>query len=192
MKKLFIIVVSLVVSGLVFAHGSNRGPFKRDNNKYWQQMDQWHDVMHGISVDSENLTDGVTLKITTDSDEVLAKVKGDLKINKQDLSSFFEGVDVALTDTEKGFDVNLTSSDKPTVSRLQNWKNGLLFQYMRSQMNSRFDGRMGFGGHMGGCNGSGRGYGRGMMGGNYGNMGNDSGMMNGYGTGMMGSGQSTM
>ena len=198
MKRLLLIAVSLVISGVAFAHGPGQGNFNGDNDKYWQQMDQWHDVMHGISVDSKNITDGVVLKITTDSDEVLNTLKTDLKINKEGLKSFFEGVEVALNDTEKGFDINLTSKDSQTVSRLQNWKNGLLFQYMRSQVNGQFDSRMGYSGHMGGCDGSGRGYGSGMMGGSYNQSGYGPGMMNGndgrsgYRNGMIGNNQPMM
>lgn len=198
MKRLLILAVSLVISSLVFAHGPGQGGFSGDNDKYWKQMDKWHNVMHGISVDAENVEDGVILKVKTDSDEVLNTLKTELKFNKEGLVQYFKGVDVDLKDIEKGIEINLISKDSQTVSRLQNWKRGLLFQYMRSQVNGQFNGGMGYGGHMGGCGGSGRGYGPGMMGGSYNNSGYGPGMMHGsygrsdYRNDMMGDDQPMM
>ena len=174
MKKLLILVVSLITSGLVFAHGSARGPWSGNNTEYWQQMDRWHDVMHGISVDSENLEQGVQLNVTVDSDEILSSLKKDLQIHEKRLSEFFKGVEVTVAENKKGFKINLTSDNDRTVSRLQNGKNGLFYEFVQDQMHGRFGERMGYGGHMRGfggnmrgCDGEGRGYGPGMMRGNY-------------------------
>lgn len=193
MKKLLILAVFLMIStGMVFAHGPDERSYREGNRRSWQQMDQWREVMHGISVTSENVTDGVLLKVTAESDEILQTLKTELKVNEKELTTYFKGVNVALTETEKGIDLNLTSGDKETVGKLQNWKNGLLFQYLRDRMHDGFDGRMGFRGQgNGGCGGWGPGYGPGMMQDNNGRMGYGPGMMQdddgrmGYGQGRM-------
>ncbi len=41
-------------------------------------MDKWHDIMHGLAVVSEDVTDGVVLKTTAESDEISETLKAEL------------------------------------------------------------------------------------------------------------------
>lgn len=166
MKKFVVLVVSLILSaGVAFAHGPGSREFGQFDRNAWQQMDKWHDVMHGISVKSEDIKNGVKLEITADSTEVLDMLKKDLQVNQEKLSAYFRNSKVSVNEAGKDITVQVTSRDKTAVKDLQYWRSNLVYQYLRDQMHGQFDNRMGFYGHMGGRGGWGHGYGPGMMGG---------------------------
>lgn len=172
MKKLIMVLAaSLLFGGVLLAHGYGYRNFRGDNDEAWRQMDKWRDIMHDIDVDTKKIDNGVTITIETDSTDIAKELKTSL--NSEELAKYFEDTNVKVKESGKDVIVTITSDDKKVVEKLQYYRRGLIFQFLRDQMMGSFDGGRGYYGHMGpgyrsGCYG---GYGPGMMGGSSNNWG---------------------
>lgn len=177
-KAILTLLVSILAVGMAFGEGPINREKRGPNSAQWKQMDKWHDVMHGLSVQAKEIKDGIELQVAAESKEFKETLKNDFKFNPETLSTFFKGAEVALNETDKGFDIKMTSKDAEIVKDLQYWRGRVLYQYFRNQMHREAFGSDGKYGHMGGCGGGQGGHGPGMMHGGWGR--------GGYGPGMMG------
>ncbi len=162
MKKIILITISLFITSVSFGHGyewpNKQRNFKDKNNKFWQEMNVRHEVMHDTVIKTKNIDSGVILMITVSSDKAFTALKDEFLVSQKDMTDYFKPVQVTLTNKEKEFQVELSSNDKDLVNQLQSAGNGLFYEYIHQSMfrSVSFNNRFGFHGRhhmMGGYNG---------------------------------------
>lgn len=146
MKKLFLVLVSMVAASVVFAHGSGwSNPTNDRESGYWKNMDSMHTLMHNTDISTSKISDGVKISVTGASNNVIDVIRKELQENEVPLQKYFQDVSVKIATLDNGVELTFSSKDSKVVDQLQYYGSGLVYRFLQN----RVHGDDGYYGHMG-------------------------------------------
>lgn len=146
MKKLFMVLISMVVAGVVFAHGTEwSNPTNDRDSGYWKDMDRMHTLMHNTDISVSKIGEGVKVSVTGTSDNTIDVIQKELQENEVPLKKYFKDVAVKIDKLDNGVELTFSSKDSKVVEQLQYYGSGLVYRFLQN----RVHGDDAYYGHMG-------------------------------------------
>ena len=137
MGKVILIVAFLLIANIGFSLG-NIKPMNRyitdKDDKYLLQVNALYQVLHNVKIEIKYTDKGVNLQVKLITDNIQKVLKNDSWISQESFSTYFESVDVSLSEFKNGWLIRFYSSNEDLVSRLQYSGQRLWHEFLQKKM----------------------------------------------------------